>query len=431
MRTRYKVMLIALAILLVGSILLGTSYSLWTTTKTQKGANVVNVGCFKVTFIDTGFTNAGDINLAKAYPISEAKGRELQPYKFSIKNECSVAANYAVNLETLNETDMDTNYLRVLFNDAENSVIYETGLTDGTISLTDEAKEAKVLVSGYLADGQEIVYNLRLWIDSSATTSTPNVMGTTYRGKVAVVSEATQTRYSNNAYTESSPSSLNTFITPLMSADETADTNLRYVGANPANYVKFNNESWRIVGIFNGKVKIVKTTPVEGYEFDTAGGNAYSTSSLATTLNGDNYYGLLSDDAKALIVDSTFNNGTISSLEQNSAAIYAEEKATTYTGKVGVISLSDYMLASSDGVCKTTLASAYANCANTNYLYTKTNTWTINPSASAIYAINGNAIEESSTNVVKTTLPTVFLKADTLIVSGSGTYANPYIISAE
>ena len=33
--------------------------------------------------------------------------------------------------------------------------------------------------------------------------------------------------------------------------DDTSDKNLRYIGANPNNYVKFNNELWRIIGVFN------------------------------------------------------------------------------------------------------------------------------------------------------------------------------------
>ena len=33
--------------------------------------------------------------------------------------------------------------------------------------------------------------------------------------------------------------------------DGTVDNNLRYVGSDPNNYVSFNNELWRIIGVFN------------------------------------------------------------------------------------------------------------------------------------------------------------------------------------
>ena len=40
-----------------------------------------------------------------------------------------------------------------------------------------------------------------------------------------------------------------------------ATTDYRYIGANPNNYVKFNDELWRIIGVFdvdNGTGKIEK-----------------------------------------------------------------------------------------------------------------------------------------------------------------------------
>ena len=36
-----------------------------------------------------------------------------------------------------------------------------------------------------------------------------------------------------------------------MFVDDTPDENIRYMGANPNNYVKFNNELWRIIGVMN------------------------------------------------------------------------------------------------------------------------------------------------------------------------------------
>ena len=87
------------------------------------------------------------------------------------------------------------------------------------------------------------------------------------------------------------------------------------------------------------------------------------------------------------------------------------------------------MFASSDNLCATTNASSFDNCANTNYLYSKTSVWTIDPAASTIYAINDKTIEESATNTVKATLPVVFIKSNAKIVSGSGTSSKPYIIS--
>ena len=40
------------------------------------------------------------------------------------------------------------------------------------------------------------------------------------------------------------------------------DNNYRYSGSNPNNYVKFNNELWRIIGVINGKVKIIRNEAI-------------------------------------------------------------------------------------------------------------------------------------------------------------------------
>ena len=93
--------------------------------------------------------------------------------------------------------------------------------------------------------------------------------------------------------------------------DKTKDENLRYVGASPKNYLKFNNEIWRIIGVFNnittidelelGKekkeslVKIVRNDSLGNYSWDTSesstnygwGVNEWSQADLMYELNCD------------------------------------------------------------------------------------------------------------------------------------------------
>ena len=93
--------------------------------------------------------------------------------------------------------------------------------------------------------------------------------------------------------------------------DKTKDENLRYVGANPNNYLKFNNnEIWRIVGVFNNittidelgnekkesLVKIIRNESLgDDYSWDSSessknsgyGVNEWSQADLMTELNTD------------------------------------------------------------------------------------------------------------------------------------------------
>ena len=52
-------------------------------------------------------------------------------------------------------------------------------------------------------------------------------------------------------------------------ADDDPDHNLRFIGANPNNYVWFNGQKWRIIGVFNGKLKIIQN-PIGNYSWDTS-----------------------------------------------------------------------------------------------------------------------------------------------------------------
>ena len=96
---------------------------------------------------------------------------------------------------------------------------------------------------------------------------------------------------------------LNTFA-----YDGTADNNLRYVGANPKNYIEFNNELWRIIGIMNNienssgqsqsLLKIIRAESIGRYGWDSSveymsGGN------YGNGATGINQWG-----------ESTFEDGT-------------------------------------------------------------------------------------------------------------------------
>lgn len=85
--------------------------------------------------------------------------------------------------------------------------------------------------------------------------------------------------------------------------DTTADNNLRYVGANPDNYVLFNNELWRIIGVFynvsdstgdtSAKLKLIRNDYLFSVPWSTTtkevnktyGVNDFETSDVKRTLN--------------------------------------------------------------------------------------------------------------------------------------------------
>ena len=52
--------------------------------------------------------------------------------------------------------------------------------------------------------------------------------------------------------------------------DNTPDQNIRYYGSDPNNYVRFNNELWRIIGVFGNNVKLVRKDSLGSLSWDSS-----------------------------------------------------------------------------------------------------------------------------------------------------------------
>ena len=52
--------------------------------------------------------------------------------------------------------------------------------------------------------------------------------------------------------------------------DNTEDENIRYYGSDPNNYVSFNNELWRIIGVFGNNVKLVRKDSLGNLSWDSS-----------------------------------------------------------------------------------------------------------------------------------------------------------------
>ncbi len=185
-----------------------------------------------------------------------------------------------------------------------------------------------------------------------------------------------------------------------------ATTDYRYIGANPNNYVKFNDELWRIIGVFDvddgtGKIekrlKIIRNESIGNYSWDNKdtstgaensyGKNNWTDARLNYLLNeghdsetyggslywnrrsGTCYYGQnnattscdftatgLTDSAKKMIGDAKWYLGGSSTYNDVTAPMfYTRERGTTvysgrstsWIGKVGLMYPSDYGYATS------------------------------------------------------------------------------------
>ena len=87
-------------------------------------------------------------------------------------------------------------------------------------------------------------------------------------------------------------------VTNGLKKDNTSDANIRYEGANPNNYVSFNDELWRIIGVFGDNIKLVRNEELGALSWDSSdssindgyGVNEWSQADLKEYLN-TMYYG--------------------------------------------------------------------------------------------------------------------------------------------
>ena len=279
--------------------------------------------------------------------------------------------------------------------------------------------------------------------------------------------------------------------------DNTVDTNIRYYGSDPNNYVSFNNELWRIIGVFGNNVKLVRSESLGSLSWDSSessvnngygvnqwgestyeDGSSYEGADLQVYLN-KMYYGgdttitcygstnngtktcptgTIDETSKSLIDNHIWNTGAIeNNTRTDTLAFYSAERGTkgkmcssgttcndavtrttSWTGYVALPYITDWAYASSERICETNMqkqdsSNAYI-CKNNNWMQRSTVAWYLSPGAHGAYAPNawnvggdgyaGSNFVDGSFAVA----PSIYLKSNVIIASGTGISSNPYIL---
>lgn len=219
--------------------------------------------------------------------------------------------------------------------------------------------------------------------------------------------------------------------------DEYEENRYIYRGIDPDNYIWFNDEMWRIISVENdGTIKIMRRDPLEAQAWDTDGdtfgsNNWARPADLNTYLN-EEYLLTLSDTDK--VVSYNFNIGAVTAGNNDLAGQITEEEATKWNGKVGLMTVSEYIRANTNTTQCGTLGLININydiCATTNWMYEGFSVWTINQVDSAsVYLLNqkGNLQEELPSSTSVQLYPVLYLNSN-IILTGSGTEDEPYQIN--
>ncbi len=214
-----------------------------------------------------------------------------------------------------------------------------------------------------------------------------------------------------------------------------------YKGANPNNYIKFDTgEIWRIISKeADGTYKIVKNEVLSDRAWDTTGGTYGSNNwarpaDLNTYLNGE-YYESLDSSIKDYVVSHSWGIGAVTYGNNDLATQIASENGTTWTGNIGLISVSDYLRANTNTEQCGTFSLNSDNdstCKTTDWLLMNDNYWTISPSASSsvsVFRVNslGSVGNNNANRSASAPRPAAYLSSD-ITLTGEGTSSNAYKI---
>lgn len=216
--------------------------------------------------------------------------------------------------------------------------------------------------------------------------------------------------------------------------DEYEDGRYAYKGADPDNYIWFNNEMWRIISIESDNTyKIIKNETLSNRQWDTNNINNWKTPSTLNTYLSSNYYNTLSDEAKNQTVSHDWSVGKVEYYNNDLINQIYIEQLETWTGSVGLIVSSEYIRANTNIEQCNSLNKVNLNvaeCVKTNWL-SGIDYWSITTYTNEIYAysvrIDGRFTIHFSNDPNFAVRPVVYLNSNIILI-GSGTYRSPYQI---
>ena len=278
--------------------------------------------------------------------------------------------------------------------------------------------------------------------------------------------------------------------------------NIRYYGADPNNYIYFNCsdysnqssstcETWRIIGVFDGKLKLIRnenigsyswdnkntTTEAEtnegkndwsdarlmkllnpGYESETTGGSLYYNAKSGNCYSGNNRLssagvaspiikcdftstGIKNDKTRSLISNAVYNLGGVADVGTYSNQIYESERGTTvysgrpteWTGKIALAYPSDYGYAADFSKCSMQLANYNdSTCLSNDWMSTMYG-WSLssadNTSSDVIATVESGTYAYYAAQTTKNIFPVLYLDSSLTIKSGTGSSSSPYQLS--
>ena len=457
-KNKSSLVLIILALVL---IIAGISFALFNPSINLLGRRNIKISKCE---LDINFKESDELMLVSKYPIKDS---EALKYK-------------AKDVVITNNSTCDTAYYKLTIKDLNNSSINKSKIKFQLVDKTSEnttngSNPDTFLVEDSLTKGKSKSYSIRLWIDEGATNSDIYINGDPSKPKeykFALNIESSDEEIKGPDYAlEFAQAKVGTdglepithTIDNTLQVDSKFATEYRYRGGDSTvnNYVTFNNEVWRIIGIIptetiNGnvenRIKIIRDTSIGNKKWNETTSNNWVTGTLNTYLNND-YYNTLTTDAKNMIGTAKYYLGGYSNINITTDVMWQYERKNdaNRTGyyyetnpimqndvnkKIALMYASDYGYAASKECTSNLYDYDGASCKTTNnWLDKNAHTWLLpqvaGGSRNAFFVGSAGFVNTSSS--VNTNdyavRPVLSLSSNVKISGGKGTSEQPYQLS--
>ena len=436
-------MIISLSVLVITIIVSGT-YALY---KAQLSKNIgVNTTTHGLAYY-INYVKGTDITAATLNPSTSYEGGASSDIEFWKKDDSyDIYGKIELTVNTIGTNLSNSPALKYAV--VNNGNVLKEGSLKGTTS----GSKVTILKNLYLEQTKQI-YTVYVWLDNSEElgnisneslsisvdcTASLQKEPTAADTIISLYTSAAKVTATNNSITYNTAPSVSLMNDRLGGTTTSLDGgNIRYYGASPNNYIYFNCsdysnqtsstcETWRIIGVFDGKLKLIKSESIGAYSWDNkdtstgaendTGKNDWTTARLMKLLNPSNYYkvdsndnnlgqslyynsasgkcysgqnnatvdcdftstGIKNAETRNMIAETTYNLGGWNSNSVYSNQIYEYERGTTvysgrpttWKGKIALAYPSDYGYAADLNQCKDKTLYDYDNrtCTSNNWM---------------------------------------------------------------
>ena len=457
-------------------IITGVTYSLYEILFTGRKEQVIDAGGIVFKYNETSDGLILDNNSI----LDDTDGKSQEKYfdfEISLASNKNTSINYIIAIDENDISTLTNDKVKVYLTNQDNIEIVSP-ISISQLEVDANKNNYKKLYNKQINQGEKHLYRLRTWIDDTKDlyTETSNdgnhtleMKDVIYKFKVNVYTvvnnEETITTGADTLIKLTDNKDNSGLYTITHPADNTLQigatediTEYRYRGASPKNYVSFNGETWRIIGVFptddgtgkiENRIKIIKDQSIGNYKWDTGDLNDWARPATLNTELNIIYLNSLDSIAKNMIGDAKYYLGGYKDTTITSEVMYSYERKIKNTtsnefyygtnpnnlvGKLGLMYASDYGYAASDE-CKQTLNN-YNNttCKNNNWLFKSNNEWILPQNASdsggVFYFYSGGGVlcNYRAGGWQFAVRPGLYLKSSVQIIGGSGTSTDPYVV---